>query len=557
MLRITTRIMAILSVAAVLLLQAGMVFARPPIWESRLGATVPGQALDNRNDGTVSLTFETMSFPFDGIVYTGNDILNISSNGFISLGGDNGDGCCDGDPANLTGDPFPRIAPYWIDLDPGSQGGDIYYKTFNDDNDPETDRIVITFSTGFSECSDIGSVCYVHAQVQLLEDGTIIFGYNGIGINNSITNDLLVGISPGGGTADPGSIDLITASQVPFDSGMEPTIYELLAPAFPDTEDLIDLNFIFTPNGIGGFVLSDTMADPPPSNDPPEWESDIGTPTNALGPFFLIPGLDNTNDATMGLTFGAFDFSFPFNGVTYSGNDLIFISSNGFISLGGDNGTGCLLGDCSGDPQQLLTGVFPTIAPFWTDLDPGGAGGEVYVAGYNDDPDPENDRIVITFVTGLRDCVDEECSALTQVQLEEDGTITFGYNDIVQTNSQASDILVGVSEGAGAVDPGNTDFSRSAAIDTGTNPTVYELFVASSPPPIDLEGGNVVFEPNGQGGFIVTTPGIGGAGVGAGGGGGGGSGCTMQGSRSADPLFPVLLAGLSLLFFYRRRLHKR
>jgi hypothetical protein len=31
----------------------------------------------------------------------------------------------------------------------------------------------------------------------------------------------------------------------------------------------------------------------------------------------------------------------------------------------------------------------------------------------------------------------------------------------------------------------------------------------------------------------------------------------MQGSRSADPLFPVLLAGLSLLFFYRRRLHKR
>ena len=45
--------------------------------------------------------------------------------------------------------------------------------------------------------------------------------------------------------------------------------------------------------------------------------------------------------------------------------------------------------------------------------------------------------------------------------------------------------------------------------------------------------------------------------IGIGDGKGGSNGCTVQGSRSADPLFPVLLAGLSLLFFHRRRLHKR
>ena len=54
-----------------------------------------------------------MSFPFDGTTYTGADILNISSNGVISLGGDNGDGCCEGDPLVLIGPACPRIALFW------------------------------------------------------------------------------------------------------------------------------------------------------------------------------------------------------------------------------------------------------------------------------------------------------------------------------------------------------------------------------------------------------------------------------------------------------------
>ena len=184
--------------------QATAVFAQPAIWEAQTGATLRGQALDNVDNGTVNLTFGSMSFPFAGKTYTGNDILNISSNGFISLGGDNGAGCdngdCSGDPIALVQGDFARIAPFWTDLNPDYNlgvggGGDIYYKTFNDDADPAIDRIVITFATGFHDC--VGANCSTLVQVQLLEDGTIIFGYNGIVQTVNQTSNVLIGVSPG------------------------------------------------------------------------------------------------------------------------------------------------------------------------------------------------------------------------------------------------------------------------------------------------------------------------------------------------------------------------
>ena len=131
------------------------------------------------------------------------------------------------------------------------------------------------------------------------------------------------------------------------------------------------------------------------------------------------------------------------------------------------------------------------------------------------------------------------------------GTIIFGYNGIVQTNSQLSSILVGVSPGNNAADPGSTNLNGKSSFDTGTESTVYQLFVASSPPPIDLDGGNVVFEPNGLGGFVVSTPGSGSGGLS--GGGGGGGGCVVRPGNPPDPLFPVMLSGLALVYALRRR----
>jgi hypothetical protein len=543
-----------LLILGIAIVHTAAVFAQPPVWEEQTGATLPGQALDNIDNGTVNLTFGSMSFPFAGRTYTGNDILNISSNGFISLGGDNGAGCCDGDPTVLVQGDFARIAPFWTDLNPRGVGGggDIFIKTFNDDNDPAIDRIVITFATGFSDCAN--NACSALVQVQLLEDGTIIFGYNGIVQTVSQTSDILIGLSPGNGAADPGNT--VFSTDVPFDSAMEPTIYQLFSP--PQDFDLDNTNLVFTPNGMGGFNVDDTLPDPPPSSAPPTWESALGATIRGGG-----SGLDDTDDATITRTFGS--LSFPFDGVTYTGASILAISSNGFISLGGDNGDGCNVntGDCSGDPQQL-TGLFlyPTIAPLWTDLEPGlGGGGDIYYNAFNDDANPDIDRIVITFATGFHDCVDAACSALVQLQLlgpgnkyaRPDGTIIFGYNGIVQTNSQLSSILVGVSPGNNTLDPGSTNLNARSSFNTGTESTVYQLFVASSPPPIDLDGANVVFEPNGQGGFVVSTPGSGGSGTG--GGGGGGGGCVVRPGNRPDPLLPVMLSGLAAIYALRRR-HK-
>lgn len=536
--------------------QSTAVYAQPPVWESQTGATLPGQALDNVNDGIVNLTFGSMSFPFAGKTYTGGDILNISSNSFISLGGNNGDGCvnldCSGKPQQLLDFSNPTIAPLWTDLNPNgvAGGGDIFINTFNDDKDPAIDRIVITFATGFSDCAN--NACSALVQVQLLEDGTIIFGYNGIVQTVNQTSDILIGLSPGNGATDPGNT--VFSADVPFDSMLEPTIYQLFSP--PQDFDLDDTNIVFTPNGMGGFNVDDTLPDPPPSSAPPTWESALGATIRGAG-----AGLDDTDDATITRTFGS--LSFPFDGVTYTGASILAISSNGFISLGGDNGDGCSVntGDCSGDPQQL-TGLFlnPTIAPLWVDLDPGGAGGDIYYNAFDDDAIAGIDRIVITFATGFHDCVNAECSALAQVQLlgpgnkyaMTSGTIIFGYNGIVQTNSQLSSILVGVSPGNNTVDPGSTNLNARSSFNTGTESTIYQLFVASSPPPIDLDGANVIFEPNGQGGFVVSTPGSGGGGLSSDGGGGG---CVTQPENRPDPSLPAILSGLAVVYVLRRR-HK-
>jgi hypothetical protein len=552
-------------------IQATAVFAQPPLWETRTGATLPGQALDDVDNGTVSLTFGSMSFPFAGTTYTGNATLNISSNGFISLGGDNGDGCCDGDPTDLVQGDFVRIAPFWTDLNPDYNlgiggGGDIYYETFNDDADPAIDRIVITFATGFHDC--VGAQCSALVQLQLLGQGnkyarpagTIIFGYNGIIQTASQSSNILVGLSPGNGAADPGNTDFSTSFEtrlLPFSSGT--TIYELFSattsPASPPPFDLDDTNIVYTPNGTNSFDVSDTLPNAPPSSAPPFWESALGATIRGTG-----VGLDDEDDASIIRTLG---MSFPFGVSEVYTN--IAISSNGFISLGGDNGDGCFNQNCSGDPQQLLGFLNPTIAPLWTDLEPGpGGGGDIYYNAFNDDTDPAIDRVVITFATGFHDCVDAQCSALAQLQLlgqgntyaKPAGTIIFGYNGIVQTNRQTSNILVGVSPGNNAADPGSTNLNAKSSFNTGVESTVYQLFVATSPPPIDLDGGNVVFEPNGKGGYVVSTPGFGASSAGNGGGGGG---CALlrPGNNPPDPLFPSLLSALALVHGLRRRYQAR
>jgi len=534
-------------------LYTGASYAAPAIWEAQIGSTVtdtvpllPTSFLDDTDDADtgIEITFDDMSFQFvdgtvDGFTYTGNDAISISSNGLISLGGSNGS-----DPAGdidvVRNYPNPSIAPLFTDLDPGNGGGDIYINRFDDDNDRITDRIVITYVTGMHDCTN--EECYVLAQVQLLSDGTIIFGYNGVVQTANQTSPVFVGVSPGNGAADPGASDLGTD----FDTGMEPTVYEDFTGAPPDF-DLDDSNVVFVPNGTGGYTVSDTLASPPESTEPPNWESEFGHTLDGQA-------LDNRDNATVNLTFGT--MSFPFSGTTYTNMDILNISSNGFISLGGNNGNGC----CNGNPLDLAGGLFARIAPLWTDLNPDiFGGGDIYINRFDDDNDPADiDRIVVTFATGHAQCAADECSVLAQVQLLDNGTIIFGYNGYDLENALddvSSDLLIGISPGTtGVFPPFSTDISASATFTTATNgTTIFELFEANSEPPFDLDGKNVIFTPNtANNSFTVSVLGDN-ASIGTGGGGGGGGGCGLTGRGTPDPTLWLLALTAALCLKRRRR----
>jgi hypothetical protein len=147
--------------------------------------------------------------------------------------------------------------------------------------------------------------------------------------------------------------------------------------------------------------------------------------------------------------------------------------------------------------------------------------------------------------------------------MEDDGTITFGYNGIGVGLDMIADlsegIVVGVSDGAGSVPAGSSDLS--ADTDSGTNPTVYEIWCFDVSPNVDcfepnqptnaafdLDQSNLVFTPNGNGGFTVTAD----SKVG-GGDGDNFFGCSLSSNETTDPTL-LLFVLLSVIYLVRRRL---
>jgi hypothetical protein len=285
---------------------------------------------------------------------------------------------------------------------------------------------------------------------------------------------VLVGLTPGQhyapGYPDPGSVDL--SASIPFlTTGRRPTIYEVFTGPNPAV-DLDQTNIIFTPDGNGGFFVTTLCG------NPPIWEPNFGTSLN-LG-----------DDGTFDSTFGLMRFPFPFAGRYYTGRAPLSISSNGFVSLGGSNGTGC----CNGDVAGFLSGA-ARIAAVWTNLFPRG---ETYLNTFNAPDGLSVERFVVTWDShfaagpGL---------ATAQLQLLANGTIVTSYRCLDRVGG-AGDALVGLTSGGGATDPGSTDLSASLPFDSGTEATIYQFFPAN-PPSLDLAGKSLVFEPNGRGGYHV------------------------------------------------------
>jgi hypothetical protein len=232
----------------VVLGQAG---TAPSIWESNLGSPVVFSP--NGDDGTAVVNFG-FAFPFLGNTYTSG---SVSSNGYLWLNPANTDaGCCSGDVAGfLAGD--PRIAGGWFDQN-SSAGGSVDFNTF------AGNRAVITF-VGVPEFGHVGSSNTY--QIQLLSSGRIIFGYNSF-LTPALGSDMLIGVTPGNGAADPGSSDLLNGTPFTSSGG---TVYQWIASsgAFAPTalSTFEGSNVIFDPNGSGWNV---TNQDQPAAAATPE-----------------------------------------------------------------------------------------------------------------------------------------------------------------------------------------------------------------------------------------------------------------------------------------------
>lgn len=180
---------------------------------------------------------------------------------------------------------------------------------------------------------------------------------------------------------------------------------------------------------------------------------------------FAIEGvlLDLSDDDTENVDIG---FSFPYQGSSYTS---VNVNSNGNLTFGGGDT------DFSESVSEFLAEL-PRIAPLWDDLNPSSAGNVIV----------ESDATswTVTF-DGVPEFASSQPNTFA-VTLEPDGTITFEYGVV-----SANDGIVGITEGGGAADPGETDLSAGGPFPaTGTT---YERFTSTDS--FDLDGQTIQFVP--------------------------------------------------------------
>jgi hypothetical protein len=136
----------------------------------------------------------SFSFPFEGTSYS---IFDVSSAGFVWLGGQNGA------QSTLTGsqtsalqyfynDPA-RIAPAWMYLDE-TVGGQVTYKLVT--NADGSQSFVLTWLNVPLDGYSMDAAYYASFQVQLVSTGNIVFSYLNFDSNTLIQSNALIGLIP-------------------------------------------------------------------------------------------------------------------------------------------------------------------------------------------------------------------------------------------------------------------------------------------------------------------------------------------------------------------------
>lgn len=208
-------------------------------------------------------------------------------------------------------------------------------------------------------------------------------------------------------------------------------VYYLGVSTFPDTD------FSGNGEGAGRYVLNADIADR------------------------LTLALDDDSFQQIGIP-----FSFPYQGQNWSS---VFVNANGSLTFGAGST------DFSESAAELLSGV-PRIAALWDDLSP--QNGEVFV-------EADDSTFTVSFVN-VPQFLGTDSNSFS-ITLSADGGISVDYDDVA-----ALDAVVGVTQGGGATNPGETDLSAGAPLSaTGTT---YETFTGTADA-FDLSGTTLSFEP--------------------------------------------------------------
>jgi hypothetical protein len=187
--------------------------AQPALWESSFGAELTALTGEDDEEDSVTLGF---NFPFDGTDYT---TIYVGNNGDLQLGGLGDDGDIDYDHweymDEFYDDSDPVLSVFNCDLDQ-STTGTVHFNDFGS-------RAVFTWNEVGTNEEETHLLTF---QVQLQNDGTITYCYNGIldgsgeDYVNSLDEGIVIGVSASDGTF-PGPSDL---TNTPFSGGF--TIYE-------------------------------------------------------------------------------------------------------------------------------------------------------------------------------------------------------------------------------------------------------------------------------------------------------------------------------------------
>jgi hypothetical protein len=230
---------------------------------------------------------------------------------------------------------------------------------------------------------------------------------------------------------------------------------------------------------------------------PPIWENSLGAP---------IASITDSDDAATKLPMGT--FTFPFYGVTHKEPETLGVSSNGLLEFNAE--------DTANVPSALKAEAGePKLAALWTDFNPSNLPpdqGTVWMNSFNDDSNPDVDRLVFTWDSAFFGCENQPgCRGLVQVQLFDTGRIIFGYNGVLTSQPPAISLAAmmpvlakgGVKPAPGfEVAPPGTDYSQTVPFDGGG--LIFEEF-NGTPTHFDLDQNNLIFDPNGPDSYHVTS----------------------------------------------------